>query len=331
MGEKGVWARSSRTTTTTTKNKKRKRFQKKAGAGEEVEYFLLTAAHILVHLNPNVTTLGIQWPSVTVNANVEMKLTELYVTQEYVRSGTLDVGLAKVEFVGKDIARMMKRKLVTIEHCDVGRTAVGRGRVHVGGRCVHEESMRVMIHAPSPPGCNGTPLFTNTMGLSLIVHGESKHRRHSYIGVEGASHFVYADCLDKCSFYLVPNSKQVSNLLRLAEDVDPNSAGSSDKLKCMLLIMQGLKTACTRDELEAIDSSNEQVLLDLLASAIWSGDTAPLLLGETIDCLRRENEVEASERIAEEAAARTTQEAAAAEPTEEAEIFISTVTPKKRD
>jgi hypothetical protein len=90
----------------------------------------------------------------------------------------------------------------------------------------------------------------------------------------------------------------------------------------MLLIMQGLKTACTRDELEAIDSSSDEALLDLLASTIWSGNTAPLLLGETIDCLRRENEVEASERIAEEAAARTIEEA-----TEDAEVSTTTATP----
>jgi hypothetical protein len=195
-------------------------------------YYVLSAAHVLIDLTMGENrVVKLEWVKNNNELEVKMKVTAIYITKEYVKGGTHDIGLAEVTFCAPAAVNGVDGVEVNLLHCDeiVGRRVVGHGQhFYAEGRCIYvSNSMRVMIQAPSVPGCSGCPLFDFDENLCLILHGDlkqrgrEKQRGHSAAGGDfDTSSRVYADVLKGREFFKVPSDPRLCEALRKAEDVD---------------------------------------------------------------------------------------------------------------
>jgi hypothetical protein len=99
----------------------------------------------------------------------------IYIPKVYVRKGSSDVGVAKVNVTDFDPSAaggMWDDFSIGGTEDFVGKTVVGHGLVFLSGRVLSypntQQKTRIMIGTPSLPGCSGCPLFDNNRNLVAL-------------------------------------------------------------------------------------------------------------------------------------------------------------------
>jgi hypothetical protein len=195
-------------------------------------YFILSAAHVVVHFVPE-KNIKIEWKPWDNIVHFELKLKDLFLKEDYIKTGGSDVGLAEVEFVNPlDVERLTVKKIQQAPHdVEVGQTMVGHSTVYLRGTFLSPcegQSARRLVNTPSMPGVSGCPLFDSNARLFAVVHGCSKHR-HSH-GDDDVSPYLYAD-VPYSAAGLRKVSSEVSHreMLQYGERLDLDLAKESSK------------------------------------------------------------------------------------------------------
>jgi len=140
-------------------------------------YYLLTAAHVVVSLKPEMLVIF----KFKDGSLLEAKFGEgVYLPKDYLRTGNRDIGMIQV--LSEELATLPSCQIKMKEN-PVGSLLVGDGKQFLQGTCVgmsEGNDSRFLCHGISVPGCSGSPLFDGEKSLCGILHGFSKHtNRHS--------------------------------------------------------------------------------------------------------------------------------------------------------
>jgi hypothetical protein len=134
---------------------------------------------------------------------------ELFIPKAYVLEGVHDLGFIEIYVPNEFVSR--KDLLDCNDDTSViGKVSVGYGNFLINGKVLSVNHDRVLMQAPSEPGCSGSPLFNNNKKLVALVHGVSKHRGQSTYsnGIhDEISSILYADVVHiGMEFFCVPSS-----------------------------------------------------------------------------------------------------------------------------
>jgi hypothetical protein len=255
-------------------------------------YFILSAGHVVVHFDAE-KPLQIEWKPWDGTALVKLKLKNLFLKEDYIKTGRSDVGLAEVEFVtASDLDRLQKKIIVlALPNVEVGQTMVGHSSIYLRGPFLgpcEGQGARRLVNTPSMPGVSGCPLFDSKERLFALVHGCSKHR-HSR-GDDNVSPYLYADVP-----YGAAGLRQVSsdpghrNILQWGEELDSDLAKDSsseynlDADDCPTFITRlapMLDPQVQRNSLHSVDS-----LMGQLAEICLPQEGDTIFIPKTMTCL----------------------------------------------
>jgi hypothetical protein len=141
--------------------------------------YLFSAAHVLMEIIQN-NVFFVKWDN---SIRVQITPSKLFIPKTYVSEGINDFGcieikettpLQQMDF-SREKLKMISKKVIT---SIVGKVVVGHGLFFIRGTVlsVITNKERMLIQAPSIPGCSGSPLFNNEKNIVALLHGVSKHR-----------------------------------------------------------------------------------------------------------------------------------------------------------
>jgi len=271
------------------------------------DYFLLTAAHVLLVLEG---TCHLKWEYG--NTCVRASLSVFYITMKYVQDGTRDVGLGKLALgLSGDPFSSMEIQDVIVSAPTAAQKVTGSSAFLRDGRTLEViAAYRCLSSMRSKPGLSGSPLVSEENHLVGCLHGSSKDRArlHNDQAESAYSHSVYFDALSGVELVKVP-SNEIHAILKEAEDlpasaniIDLGTSGAegSTWLGNLLDMMRGsFKTPDTEDECESFASLGnlldmkghyecqqvENQIYDLFCRQVTKNKTPTICMPDTVRCV----------------------------------------------